>query len=62
MEALKKTQRELLERIAGLSAEEAKEYLLKNIETDRQDENIDFWFITRAYKTIEESFSSLKSV
>ena len=34
VEALKKTQRELLERIAGLSAEEAKEYLLKNIETE----------------------------
>ena len=34
------------------------EAFLKNIETDRQDENIDFWFIARAYKTIEEWFTA----
>lgn len=32
------------------------EEFLKNIELDRRDENIDFWFIANAYETIENWF------
>lgn len=33
------------------------EEFLKNIEPSRQEENIDFWFISNAYKTIAEWFA-----